>query len=479
MAALMSAFVAAGLMWSATKAQAASAGNDASMEVPPPMLQAGVAADVEMPVIHAEAQQDLKSPPKVQSALPAGATPQLRRLAALVRQVLAQSPELKQAEAESRQADSQLKEAKSNRWPVLSVSGNAGRETQYYGASARTLNFNQQRQLQARVSMPLVDFETKATIEQRESKVTVADWALTDVRDRVISRAVDAYGEIIRAKQLMELARENLKNHRAYVAQMKEIARSDVGRASDLPVAAARVSLAESVLTSRLSRLEAARIQWSMLSGLAAPELSGDGLNMPIPSLPSTLDVAIAHAQENSPQLRQAQASVEVAQKQLDIAKSAWLPKLNAENRMIAGNDYGGVAGSQSDRYFGLGLEWRLAASAHYADNSAVEGLMAAKHARDNVVLKIRGDVSTQWYDALAAVASMKSFDAYVSSATQVVSAYKDQFKIGRRSLLDVLNAENELFTARSNATTARIDAAIASWHLLTLQGSTREELGL
>ncbi|HEX5394646.1 MAG TPA: TolC family protein [Rhodocyclaceae bacterium] len=451
-----------------------------SIEVPPPLMRDTAPSAFDGAADSGAVQgNSLQSPPQLSTALPANADVHVRRLASMVRQILERSPELMQAEAESRQTDSQLSEAKANRWPTLAVTGNAGRETQRYGASSRTLEFNAQRQLQTRIAMPIVDLENEATIRQRESKVVVADWALTDVRDRVVLRAVDAYAEILRATQLMELARDNLKTHRAYVAQMKEIARTDIGRASDLPVAAARVSLAESVLTSRLSRLEAARVQWSVLSGLASPQFGRDGFNVPMPMLPSTLDAAVAHAQENSPQLRQAQANMDVAQKQIDIAKSAWYPKLNAETRMTSGNDYGGIAGGQSDRYYGLGVEWRLGASTHYANNTAVESLMAATHARDSMVLKIRGDVTTQWYDALAAVASMKSFDDYVSSAGQVVSAYKDQFKIGRRSLLDVLNAENELFTARSNATTARVDAAVAAWHLLSLQGSLRQELGL
>jgi adhesin transport system outer membrane protein len=66
-----------------------------------------------------------------------------------------------------------------------------------------------------------------------------------------------------------------------------------------------------------------------------------------------------------------------------------------------------------------------------------------------------------------------------VESAEQVVSAYSEQFKIGRRSLLDVLNAENELFTARTNATTARTDASLSAWRLLSLRGMLAQYLEL
>ena len=61
----------------------------------------------------------------------------------------------------------------------------------------------------------------------------------------------------------------------------------------------------------------------------------------------------------------------------------------------------------------------------------------------------------------------------------QVVNAYAEQFKIGRRSLLDVLNAENELFTARTNAMTANTDAALSAWRLLSLRGYLTDFLEL
>jgi outer membrane protein, adhesin transport system len=81
--------------------------------------------------------------------------------------------------------------------------------------------------------------------------------------------------------------------------------------------------------------------------------------------------------------------------------------------------------------------------------------------------------------ELLGSEASLKSYNDYVASAEQMVVAYREQFKIGRRSLLEVLNAENELFTARSNVESTRQDMAIASWRLVALQGRMRAELGL
>jgi adhesin transport system outer membrane protein len=60
-----------------------------------------------------------------------------------------------------------------------------------------------------------------------------------------------------------------------------------------------------------------------------------------------------------------------------------------------------------------------------------------------------------------------------------MVDASRKQFKIGRRSLLDVLNAENELFTARSNKLTAELDQIKSAWRLVGLQGQLAVVLGL
>ena len=74
---------------------------------------------------------------------------------------------------------------------------------------------------------------------------------------------------------------------------------------------------------------------------------------------------------------------------------------------------------------------------------------------------------------------SLISFEEYVSSSENVVKSYSEQFKIGRRSLLDVLNAENEAFTAKTNYVSVQTDLTLASWRLLGLRGLLPLELGL
>lgn len=398
-------------------------------------------------------------------------------LATMVEQVLQRNPQVFQSEAESRAAEARLSQAGAARLPRINLSGNSGREFQQLYTTDRDTKYKQ-RQGQVRIAMPVYDAAINADQAQRRAQSASLDWRLVDVREQLMIRAVDAYGELLRQSRLVTLAQENLKAHRQYVQQIKDIARSDLGRAADLPAAQARVALAESVLTNRLTRLEAARIQWMQLSGTYVHTVSEP---LPQVQLPQVLDEIVANAIDSSPALQAAQADIESAKQGVSVAKAAYLPRLIAEHSSRRGFDSGGVQGWQSDRYYGVSMDWMLPNGMvdRHANRAAQEMVLASRHSRDHLQQELRARVESQWFELLGSAASLKSYNDYAASAEQMVNAYREQFKIGRRTLLEVLNAENELFTARSNVESTRQDMALASWRLVALQGRMRAELGL
>jgi outer membrane protein, adhesin transport system len=411
--------------------------------------------------------------------LPATAQTEQNRtvLAAMVEQVLQRNPQVFQSEAESRAADARHSQAGAARLPRVSLNGNVGREQQQLFLTDSNKRYRQS-QGQVRIAVPVYDPNINADQAQRRAQSSSLDWRLVDVRDQLMIRAVDAYGELLRQTRLVILAQDNLKSHRQYVQQIKDIARSDLGRAADLPAAQARVALAESVLTNRLTRLEAARVQWMQLSGTYVHNISEP---LPAVSLPQALDEIVANAIDSSPALQAAQADIESAKQGIAVSKAAYLPRLIAEHSARRGFDAGSVQGWQNDRYYGVSMDWTLPNGMvdRYANRAAQEMVLASHHARDHLQQELRARVEGQWFELLGSSASLKSYNDYVSSAEQMVIAYREQFKIGRRTLLEVLNAENELFTARSNVESTRLDMALASWRLIALQGRMRAELGL
>lgn len=402
----------------------------------------------------------------------------------LVAQVLERQPELQQADADSLAARARWNETRAAALPQLNISGALGQQEQTL-AQGRNNSYKDQRSLQLRLAQPIYDSAVDARTRQNRALYIGSDWQKMSLREQAMAKAVELYAELVRQSRLTELARDNLRLHRQYVAQMKEIARSDVGRASDLPVAQSRVALAESVLTSRLARLESARVQWRALSSLPSPEESAAAplaevlRDLPEVELPVTLESAVQESLERSPQLQKALSDVQAAREALQVAQSQNAPKVGLEVRRLYGNNYASIYGEQNEWYAGVNMQWNLAFSDAFARKAASEALQSAQHVVDGHVLRLRSVVETQWFEYQAAHASLNSYRAYTEFAQEVAKSYAEQFRIGRRSLLDVLNAENEMFTARSNALTTQVDLALASWRLLSSRGRLAEELGL
>jgi adhesin transport system outer membrane protein len=403
----------------------------------------------------------------------------------LVLQSIMRNPELAQAEAENRQILSKWKQIRAGVLPQATITMGYGQENRNYSLTNSDSRYKDQYQVQLRLSQPLMDATLAARIRQTKAQALGGDWSLVSVREQTMLKAIELYAELVRQSSLVVLARENLKLHRQYVGQMKEIARVDLGRASDLPVAQSRVSLAESVLTVRLARLETTRAQWRAHTTLPSPEQSAVGaepitlFTLPSVDWPLSIDEAIFQAVEASPQLQKVLTETVVSQETLQVARAATLPKLNVEIQNQRANNFGGIFGAQRSWYTGLNMQWAWDAGAVHNSHAALSGIRASEEAVDSQVLKIKAAVESQWFELQASQAVLESYEAYEEQSSEVVQSYAEQFRIGRRSLLDVLNAENELFTARSNALTTRVDVSLASWRLLSLRGLLSEELGL
>jgi len=446
----------------------------------PPDLENAPVAVVPAPAPVAAAPETAAVP-----TLTANSAAALATLRELVWQTLIRNPELAQAQAESNQASSRWQQIRKGVLPQTSVSAGIGQEQREYSLTNSTNRYNNQNQVQVRVSQPLFDETLTARIRQASAAMLSGDWALIAVREQTMLKTIELYAELLRQKRLVELARDNLKLHREYVAQMKSIARIDLGRASDLPMAQSRVALAESVLTGRLSKLEGARTQWRSHTTLPSPEQtaidSGAGILMDLPPVdwPVSLEEAISQAITLSPQIQKAMADTQASREALRAVHAGNLPKLSADVQLQRANNFGGVFGEQRTWSTGVNLQWAWDLALPHASRAAVEGIKATEQATDVQLLRLRSVVESQWFELQASQLVLQSYKSYEVQSMEVVRSHVEQFRIGRRSLLDVLNAENELFTARSNVVTTEIDVSLASWRLLSLRGLLADELDL
>lgn len=405
----------------------------------------------------------------------------------IIHGVLENHPEIRSYEAETRSVEFRKRAAEKQHLPSVRVMSQ-------YGTNNKTLELQQgrseqemsPRNLQLSVSMPLYDASIAANVKRESTMIDAADWQAVSVKEQYILRAVEGVLELWKAHRLLELARENLQSHRRYVGQVKDIARVDIGKAADLATAQARVALAESVMANRLGRLELMRSQWQQTTRMhwsVVKEIMelGSLESLPLPAQESSLDQIIVNALANSAFVAKASSEVDAARSSVDVAKAQFNPTLYSEARMWRGSNLDGLQARQEGYYYGVNLDWKLPWSGMRGNtvDSALETVNAKLSTKEKIELELTGRIESEWYNRIAARAALRSYRAYESSAIRVVAANQAQFRIGRRSLLDMLNSEGELFTARSNLVTAEADQLIALWRLQSLQGKIAMEFGL
>lgn len=423
----------------------------------------------------AQAQTPAKDVQPAASAAEPAVVP--AELQLLVRQALERHPDVLMSEAQSQAAYSQAKEARSQLGPAISVGSSVATQRQ----SLRTgdiSNGYQPLYAYVRLSLPLFDPGLKAQSAQREQAAVGADWRWVGRREELMLDVLDAYVELQKSTRLLAISQANLKMHREYLDLVKTIVRRDLGRASDVSTAAARVALAEAVNINRLAQLERSRLTFQSLVGFSAIDVRPE-LPKIVPA--QSLDQAYQLAMKSSPVIQVAQADLTVARFGIAVARAPYQPKVSLDATVKHGSDWGGVKGAQSDVYVGVQAEWRLwsAGGAQAADKAAVANEAASRFALDKIRADLQRQVGVFWFDFVSGNEVTKSYAEYVENARASAEATRQQFRVGRRSLIDVLNAENERFTAESNLVTAQLDLVRASYRLLGIQGQLPGILGL
>jgi adhesin transport system outer membrane protein len=198
-------------------------------------------------------------------------------------------------------------------------------------------------------------------------------------------------------------------------------------------------------------------------------------------ALAPTLDEAIAAAARSDPKVRGAQYDVETTQALVRRAKADGLPTIDAQGSARTGNDFDGFRGKTNDYSAMVSMRWKFfdggvnAARVREAMGKAYEAAEALIQAQRESERGVRDD----WEQLGAWRTKLAEQDVHAQIAKDVVYSYRAQFGIGRRSLLDVLDAQSAAFAAAGDRETARTSVTLSEYALLARENRLREFLGV
>lgn len=299
---------------------------------------------------------------------------------------------------------------------------------------------------------------------------------LADASDKALE-VTSVYLEAVKAYEILKLSENNLSVHKEIYADIKKRVNSGIGSTADLTQVEARLAKAHGNLAAAQNNLFDTHTMFTRLVG-QMPQ----GLIFPRADenfIPYTIDEAINLAYEKHPVIQIAIADVDAAKFQYKQSQGVNYPTISIEASQTWRDDADGLKGRSDETLAMLRLRYNLyngGSDAANSDNFAYQ-LSKAKDLRESAYRNVDEGLRLSW-SALNLTLQQKDFLAdHVDSAAETVIAYGKQYRIGKRTLLDLLNTENELFEARKEYLDAEYTEQYAKYRVMNATGQLLDAL--
>jgi outer membrane protein len=325
-------------------------------------------------------------------------------------------------------------------------------------------------------------FQTASRTRLAEGQVFAARETLRTTEQTILLSAATAYMNLLRDAALLELQRNNVKVLEATLRQTRdrftagEVTRTDLAQAES-SLAAGRSSLhsAESnYITSKSAYVQVIGVEPGKLASATPVDRFS----------PSTLAAALARAAAQNPAITTAMFNVDAAVEQVKVQESFLYPTLSLNGSMQ--KSYGSSSSLTTLETLSGSVIGQLTVpiyqgGAEYANiRQAKETLGQRRLDLDTARLSVQQNVTQSWGQLEAAKAQVDATTAQVTSAEIALDGVREEARVGQRTTLDVLNAQQALVSARTALVTAQHDRIVASYAVLSSVGSLSPQvLGL
>lgn len=393
------------------------------------------------------------------------------------------NPTLQAARAAQRAVDESVPIARSSGLP--SVSGTATYSEYLKSSSSNPLSPDRNLDAQASLSMPIyAGGGIRNSVRGAETRVQAGQADLRGVESGVFSQVVAAYMDVILNEAVVGLNRQNVGRLEVNLQATRD--RFEIGdlTRTDVAQSESRLALARGQTRSAEASLTASRERYIQVVGKAPENLASPPA---LTGLPGSADEAVDYALDHNPDLLAAQDRARAAGFDTAAAGAGRLPRIS----VFAGADYSDYLGSNkipgtvqstssatagvraSIPIFQGGLPAAQRRQAQAREGAAMEQEIGTERA---VIASVRSAFA-QWQ---AAGELITSSQAAVDAAELSLEGVRAENTVGNRTILDILNAENELLNAQVQLVTARRNAYVAGFNLLAAMGKAEaRDLGL
>lgn len=393
--------------------------------------------------------------------------------------VLETNPDIQAAEANKQAIEFELDRAKAFRMPKLTVEGWAGSSRDFGERSAGPGDPVEGYEMSATVSQRIFDGHwTRSEIERQAYRIDAAALRVLERSEFLALEATRLYADVLRMSEQVRLAQGNLAYHRDVVSRLRSAFESGVVGPGDLTQGEERVLVAQDILLEFELDLADTRALFLEVVGVEAeslgtvPKLGG--------TVPASLDQAIAYARRVNPTIRFRQADVGAAEALSRRVAHNRYPTVDLELEGRYGDDVEGVEGTVNDFSVGLQFRYEIQGGAQKADRQ--EHVRRVNEARARLLSQTRlveREMRHSWNTMTQVRERVGILNGQVRELRDLRQTYETEFRVGTRSLLDVLNTQNALMRAEASLINARSLDTYSKYRVLAAAGQLLPTLGI
>jgi outer membrane protein len=384
------------------------------------------------------------------------------------------NPDLNQQRAATRAADEGVSRAVSGYRPNVSATASLG----YNDVNARLNGLNERGSsfpTSGGLTVTQNVFNGNQTtngVRQAESQVLQSREQIRLTEQNTLQNGATAYMNVLRDTAILDLNKNNITVLEEQLRQTRD--RFNVGEVTRTDVAQAESSLAtaRSNYFTAQANLQNSIANYRQIIGVEPHRLEAA---RPIDSLlPRTLDVAVRVALSEHPSIQAALHNVDVAQLQVQVNEGQLYPTLNVVGNVQQNNQYSGVP---TNRLFNASITGQLSVpiytgGAAYAQIRQSKELLAQARLQADVQRDtVRATLVSTWGQLDTAKSVIRSSEAAVKASEIALDGVREEAKVGQRTTLDVLIAQQTLLNSRVNLVSAQRDRVVASYAVMAATG--------
>ena len=389
---------------------------------------------------------------------------------------LEHNPELNIVLNQYQARQSAVRVAKGGYLPSVDLSGGYGYESTDSPSTRSAANDHDKDlnrgEMQLTLRQLLFDgFRTRNDVDRTSAEAEAHRYALQATAEDLALRVADVYMEVLFAEQARDLAQQNLQSHQRIYDQINKRTKQGIGSTSDLSQVDGRLARAESNVIVTDNNLFDSQSKFKRLVGALPQDLQQPELLLS--KLPATLAEAEQQALENHPRLVGARLDLDAAGYKVDQLKSNYSPQFYLELGSSWGGDLDGVEGHNNDSTAMVRMNYNLFAGGKdkYQIKEASSQRGEAADILRNASDQVSEGLALSW-NAHQALSRQEGFlERHTTASKETLVAYRKQFDLGRRTLMDLLDTENERFQAGADLLQAQRDKQVAEYRILNATG--------